>query len=497
METIDFMNPEQRRRYSIMVIIGYFLVGLALILTTTIVIFIAYGFSYKNGQVIQDGMIYLSTTPNPAQIYVNGLLSSSSTDTRLLLQSGTYNIKLQRTGYRSWQRTIVVPGGQIVYYEYPFLFPTNLTTSTVHDYATAPTLITQSLDQRWLVIAQTNSLSTFDLYDLNSPQLPPTTISLPNGLLTASTAAQSLQAVGWSSDNSYVLLKHLYGGNTEYILLDISAPDQSVNLTQQLALPTTGYAVQLANELSNQYLVLDTTTNTLYQDSLSAPQLQPYVNKVLAFTAYGSNNLLYVTPDPDNTAEVNVDYYNGSNTYVIRHAATNTNYLLNLTTYNGNLYVAIAASSENAAYIYENSASQTTNQQNSLPVPIQAFRITAPNYLSFSGNGQYILFENSLNVGIYDIKNTQAYNYALPDTLDAPQTHLTWMNGAQLIYVSHGQLNVFDYDGSNHQVLVSADPQFPPYFDPSYKYLLALVPSSTEPGHELLTSTPLLTPADI
>jgi len=71
------------------------------------------------------------------------------------------------------------------------------------------------------------------------------------------------------------------------------------------------------------------------------------------------------------------------------------------------------------------------------------------------------------------------------------------MDGAQLIYVSQGQIVSFDYDGNNRQVLVSADPSYLPYFDPNYKYLLTLVRSTADPAQELLTSTPLRIPADM
>jgi hypothetical protein len=279
--------------------------------------------------------------------------------------------------------------------------------------------------------------------------------------------------------------------------MDISSPAQSINLTKLLTLPTSGIDLQLSNEQSDQYLVLNTTTHTLYKASQSTPQLQTYMTKVLAYKSYNTNTLLYVTPDIDKSSQVDIDIYDGSNSYTIRHEAANTTYLLNLTTYNGNLYVATAASSENMAYIYEDPVSEITNQQIGIAVPIEAFHITAPNYLSFSNNAQYILFENGIHLAVYDAENTQGFTYTAPSSLDSPQTHAIWMDGAQLIYVSKGQIVSFDYDGNNRQALVSADPQYIPYFDPNYKYLLTLVRSTADPSQELLTSTPLRIPADM
>jgi hypothetical protein len=497
METIDFMDPKLRRRNSIMLMVGYVLVAIAILLLTTIFVFYARGYNYQNGHVIQNGMVYLSSTPNPAQIYINGALYNNGTDTRILLPAGTYNFKLERTGYRSWQRTIVITGGQVVYYEYPFLFPDNLTANTIQTYASAPALISQSLDEHWLVVAQANSLTSFDLYDLTNPQQPSTTISLPAGLLSTATSSESLQPVAWSNDNSHLLLKHIYDNNVEYILLDISSPAQSINLTKTLSLPTSNIDLQFNNEQSDQYLVLNTATQTLYQDNLSSPQLQLYASKVLAYKAYNGNTLLYATPDPKETSEVNIDLNNGSQTYLIRRLPTSSTYLLNLTAYDNNLYVAIAASNDHLAYIYENPINQITDPQIGVAVPVEVFSLASPSYLAFSNNAQYILFESGTSLAVYDDENALGYTYSLPSPLDQPQAHVTWMDGAQLTYISNGQLEVFDYDNTNRQTLISGDARYTAYFDPSYKYVYTLVPSVANPTQELLTLTALLTPADI
>ncbi|MGH7141935.1 MAG: PEGA domain-containing protein [Candidatus Saccharimonadales bacterium] len=498
METIDFMDFKQRRRHGNMLILGYALIGLVVLALASIFVFIAYGFNYKDGKVVQSGMVYLSSQPNPAKIYVDGVLNSNTTNTRLLLQAGTYTFKLQRTGYRVWQRKIVIPGGQIVYYQYPFLVPNTLTTSTVKDYTSAPALISQSPSQQYLLVAAPGSLSSFDLYNLNNPTQPSTDINLPDGLLSTATSSQSLKVIQWANDNSHLLLEHIYDGNTEYILMDTTDPTQSVNLTKTLGLSITGsQSLLLSNNQYNQYFVLDATDQTLSQATLGTPALQPYVTKVLSYKSYGSNTVLYATPDPTNSAEVDIDLYNGSNTYVIRHDSANTTYLLNLTTYDGNLYVAVAAASENREYVYENPVSEITDKQIGVAVPIEAFATVAPNYLSFSSNAQYVLFENGVNFSIYDIENQLGYTYTSADPLDAPQTNASWLDGGNLIYASKGQLLTFDFDGGNRQELVSADPRYSPYFGPNYKYLYDLVPSASDPTQELLTSTPLLTPADI
>jgi hypothetical protein len=495
-EAIEFMDPKQRRRHAIMLIVGYILIGIMILMITVIFLFLTYGFGLKNGKVIQNGMVDLASAPNPAQIYINGELSNNSTNTRITLQAGTYTFELKRSGYRSWSRSIIVEGGQIMYYDYPMLFPDTLTASTVQDYSSSPVVVTQSPNQQWLMVASPGSLGSFNLYNLNNTRQAPTTVTLPDGLLSAATSSQSLQVVQWSNDNTHVLLRHTYDGNTEYILMDISSPDQSVNLTKFLALSQSD-TLSLSNLQYDQYIIYDTSAQTLSRASLSSSQAQPYMSKVLAFKTYGSNMVLYVTPDPKDSTKVDVNLYDGNNTYTIRHDVTNTTYLLDLTTYNGDLYVVVSAESENTEYIYEDPVSQITDPQIGIAVPVQIFHITAPTYEAFSPNTQYIMFEGGSNFGVYDALNEVGYSYTIPDQLDTPQTHASWMDSAHLIYVSNGKAVVVDYDDTNRQILVSADPSYIPYFEQSYDYMYTLVPSATEPGHELLTRTGLLTKTDL
>ncbi len=492
---MDFMDPKRRRQHTVMLFVGYGLIGVALVLLTIILLFVAYGFGYKNGQVIQNGLLFLSSTPNPAKIYINGQRYKNDTNTQLVLQAGTYNFVLTRSGYRDWRRSITIDGGQVQTYAYPFFFPSSLTTNTKRQYDAAPALVTESLDRRWLLLSRPGSLSSFDVYDMNNSKKEPVQIDLPAGLLAGGGTAQSLQLVAWSGDNTHVLVKHIYDANTEYLLLNRSSPAQSVNLTKTLNLALTGIDLRLSNRKYDQYVVYDTVNHALKRASASAPALQPYIANVLAFATYGDNSVLYATPDTE-PAKVAINYFDGTNTYLIRRNAANTTYLLDLATYGGDLYMAVAAASENVAYVYKDPVSQITNQNLGVTVPAQVLRIKSPSYLAFSANAQYIAFENGNNFGVYDAENDQGFVYASPDVIDAPQAHAVWMDGARLDYVSKGQIVVFDYDGQNRQVLVSADARYPVYFDQQYKFLYAFVASAADKNQELLTSTSLRTQAD-
>src|SRR5579863_1709038 len=138
---MDFINPTKRRQNKYMLISGYFLVGVAVVLLTMVLYYAVKGYGLgTGGQIIQNGLVFVSSNPNPAQIYLNGELYNATTNSRLQLPAGQYTMRLTRAGYRPWVRSLGVEGGYVEHFDYPFLFPTNLVTTDVQAFTSQPGL---------------------------------------------------------------------------------------------------------------------------------------------------------------------------------------------------------------------------------------------------------------------------------------------------------------------------------------------------------------------
>jgi hypothetical protein len=489
---MDYLDPVKQTRNRITLFIGYILVAIAAAIAALVLLNQAYGFGLgKNGQLIQHGLVYFSSQPSPASIYINGQLKGN-TNTRLYLPEDIYNVSLYRSGYYTWQRRIELDGGSVTYYTYPFLLPKTLTTSKIASYTSAPALMTQSPNRRWLLISKAGSLSDFDLYDLKNPTNPPTPISLPSDILTKSTDPETLQLVAWSDDNQYVLLEHTYGSKTEYILVDRSDPSQSINLNNEFGVNPD--KLELINDKYNQYYAYDSIAQTVQQLTLGSQAKTIVAAHVLAFESYGTNTLLYFTDKAAPTGDALLKMQVGTNVYILHSFPLSTSYELNLTQYNGTMYVAASADNSGKVFIYKDPVGQLSQSGIKVASPIQVLNVPDPNYLSFSDNAQFIVAENGSHFGVYDIENQKGYSYqaAVPD---APQLHASWMDGDRLTYVSNGKLIVFDYDHTNQHILVSAASQYLPVFDSNFKYLYTINQNATD-GQYDLNQTSLLAPAD-
>jgi len=490
---MDYLDPKKQTRQNALLLVGYFLIGIAILIGTFVLVYQAYGFGFsKNGQVVQSGLVFFSSKPNPAKIYLNGTLSKNETNSRIVLEENIYDVVLKRQGYRDWKRTIEVDGGSVRHYDYPFLFPVNLQSSNLHAIAGAPNIITQSPDKRWLLIQLPSSIPKFLVYDLKNPKDPAVEIALPANSYTKAIGAESWEFSEWADDNNHLVLIHNFNNKREYVLVDRKDPAQSVNLSNTITEKFT--ELSLINKKYDKYYLYDPVSFNLKKASLSSPTPIILLSKAYAFKSYGNDDLLYVTDSVTEPGKIQYVLKIGDKSYVLKNAASDSKYLVDLTEYSNKLYVVIGSANNNRLYVFKDPVAQLSSTNKNALAPVQVLHVVKPNYVKFSASAQFVMAENGNQFALYDAENNKGYNFTTKQPLDAPQQHASWMDGNRLMYVSQGKLFVFDYDYNNQQLLSPALSNYMPVFSSDYKYLYAVV--NTSNAGLYLSQTSMLTKAD-
>lgn len=493
---MNYLRPEKRRNHLIRVFVGYFLIAIAVIFAVAVLFYLVLGFNYRDGVVIRNGMFFVSSTPQGANITLNGQ-ASGTTNKRLILPAGKYQITLSKAGYRSWQRTVILRGGRVQRYDYPLLIPDSLTSSPVMSVDGNPSIATESPDRNLLLIGEPDDLSKFKLIDLSNPQTPQiTSLKLPDNLLSPGTT-QSWKMIEWSNDNQHVLLQHNYDNKSEFIVIDTADPSQSINLNTQFGADPTD--VRLFNQTYNSYWFYDAARHALERADLSSATITPYLSNVLAFKGYGDSIVLYATAAKD--GGVKVFWYQNNTQYLLKSGLKQEpapdDYLLDLAQFQGDWYAVVGETDGDGVTVYKDPLNFLSNYPNR-PVPAYyTLKVSNPDYEEFSANAQFLLAENGTHVAVFNALYRTGYLYNL-DQLDAPQTSLDWMDGYHLLRVAHGQLDVADFNNLNQQALVSADPDYLPFFSNNYEYLFTFT-TATSSGKTVtsLSQTPLRLPADM
>jgi PEGA domain-containing protein len=503
---MEYLDPKKHKAHLVRLAIGYVLIGIALLLTTVILLYRAYGFGLKNGEVIQNGLIFVSSRPNPADMYVNGKKHEQTTNARLLIEAGQYRFELRRDGYRPWNRAINVEGGVVVRFDYPVLFPAKLTTDTTKQYAMLPALASQSPDRRWLLVQGAARHNAFDIYDLdrNDNEITPQALTLPENLFTLSEGVHSWKEIEWSSDNRRVLLQHSTDLNgqksSEYILVDREEPGESVNLTTALGVNPT--QLVLRDKKFDQYYLHTPEDGRLMTATLNEPQPQLFLENVLAFKPHGDDVLLYATSKDAAEGKTNIVLREADREYAIRQVSAGSKYLLELARYDNAWYVVAGAQNEGRGYVYRNPARALRAEPDDPLVPVQVLKAANANHVSFSDNARFIMAQGGQQFAVYDAENDRGYAYTVDAPMDAPQEHARWMDGHRLMFVSKSKTLVFDFDDANQEVLSAADAAYTPYFSGNFRNLYTVSTQTVKnaEGQDvpqvILGRTSLLTPQD-
>lgn len=493
---MDFLDPRKKRAYKIRLYIGYFLMAVALSIGTLILLFEAYGYGVnKTGEVIQNGLVFVDSRPESARIILNGVFETD-TDARLILPEDEYTIKLERNGYRPWQRTFEVEGSIVERLSYPFIFPEKLEARTTKQYQAQPAFATQSPDRRWLLVQQPGGLSGFDVIDLNDPENPTTTFTLPADLFTAGTGDHKLSLVEWSTDNRHVLLNHSFqaegGSGFEFVMIDRENPTESFNVNRVFDnVPLA--QVALRDKKFDQLYLLD-NHNALKRGQVASRETVPIASHVRAFKGYGGDTILYVTEDGASAAKAFVNVRRGDDTYRLRELPRSPHYFVDLARYDGRWYMTVGSDTEQRALVYRNAFDDIARKEPRLPAPVAILRLDqSVQHLSFSANARFIGIQGGSEFSVYDAEHDRQYRYDTKLKLPA-EYKAAWMDGYRYMVVSEDKVVVFDYDGINMQTLSASNAAFIPFFDRDYDFLYTL--GQNNQGRSVLFQTSMRTPAD-
>lgn len=464
---MDFLDPKYRQAYKIRLLIGYFLLAIAIILGTIILVYAVYGYGIntKNGQIVQNGLLFVDSKPSGAKIALNGKDQNATTSARLVLPGGDYSMTLSKTGYKSWTRNFTLDEHNVKRLNYAFLFPAQPVIAGIKNYQSVPALATQSPDLRWLILQTTGlALEQQDLNDLNKT---PETLSLPTDLFSSSDG--SLAVVDWSSDSNKLVLVHSFAGQIEFILLDREKPSNSVNLNKLFKLNLS--QVALHDNKADQLYLYDQTTKVLElgntQTGVVAAQT---IKQVLSFTALSGNLVYFATPSAT-SGDVDIKIADNDQVYKVETIKAQPAYELKASEFQGHWYYLAPAASPDTFNLYQDPITSIKDPSFAKASPITNFTVTGLTQTLFAPNGRNLSLSNGKDFVVYDLENKVKSKFSLSTNLAGLPS---WMDNYHLIGNRSGSVWVIDFDGANEQLISSTALSQGGYFTKDYKHLATI-----------------------
>lgn len=475
---MEFLDSDSKRKRTLKLFLGYFLIAICIGLATLLLVYLAQGYNYDLDKgVVRNGLVFIESKPVPANIFIDNE-AKDKTGARLELSEGQHSILLKQAKYRDWSKTFSLEGGSVQYFIYPKLIPIDIPVGVNRVFSSAPVWASQSPDRRWLVLQEKAITPLLTLIDLSKPDTEPTLLTLSNDQLSVVGSDHgTISPVEWSDDNRHLLLSQKFAdGSLSYIIFDRENSDLSLNLSKTLNLNPT-VKLSLIDKKYDKYYVFDVDKTLKKADLKNGLTALPIIVGVETFKSFSDDRILFVTYE--NASQNLADVYilnDESERFRLKSLVRDPSnrYLLDLAEFKNDWYYVTASVSDKKFQLYRNPMKRAKAGNTEAISPQMSLALNNPQYISFSSNARFIAAQNGDNFVVFDGEQNRVYRFTLGQNIP-PGLQAKWADGHRLSVVANKKILLFEFDGENRQELIAGLEEFGAYFDRDYDYVYSLI----------------------
>ncbi len=437
-----------KRQKLILRFVAYGVISVLTVITTIALLYVALGYRLgKSGEVVRSGMLLVDSKPESVQVRINGEEKDSSTPSRFVLPAGTYQLNLQRDGYRPWNKTVDLGVSAVREVYYPRLLPLKLTPRSLTK-VTAPDAISQSPDRKLIFSYSAQEENPF-LITLNGAKVPEIQpLALPAGITRENGLLGSLQPIEWSDDNRHVLtLQSLSAGKKRLLSIDVGRPERSLDITTLFnnKIPSDPHFVP---GTTDEFFAIQADQLNRYE--LSGNKTTPLLKQVKSYTVYNKNTVSFARLSDDKKAIEYGVLNNDGGVVVARGSVKAKNPLTSYDEYDNHVYLTVGSASDARATIYRDPLKKPILIKQ---LPYAYIKLPAIESLELSDDNQFLLARSDQKVVVYNFDEALQYTFTLPKKT----TTVDWLDGWHLqVKTEENKTYLTEYDGQNIQELIDA-----------------------------------------
>lgn len=429
------MDREHKKRVeTVKLLITETIMVLVIIVTAIILTFVAMGYNLnKNGELGQSGLVQLRSFPSGASITIDGDTILPRTTASRMLSAGEHNIKLTKDGYDTWEKNIVSESGRLLKLEYMRLYYKDRIAEEVKSYGENYVQFVSAPNRDYAILALDNS-NVWRYLDIRGDDTKETELdftTLLDGL--------EIKEAKWNSDSDKLLVKAVRKNETEWLLINVRNPEESVNLTREFAMNFSD--VKFMSENGDKMVALENgNLRTVAMSGKTVSQVLASSVKKYSFTG---DYVLYI----DSAQKVGI--VNGENITQVVEYGLDSLVNIALSDYIGDKYLTITDNDRMIVYKGElpNAERAFTDMEVVLDVQIGF----VPAELSVYGNNELIVARDGRKMAVYDCEARKLSQFELDSD------EMFFIDGYNIGETIDGQLFVMDFDGTNRRHLTAAN----------------------------------------
>lgn len=425
---------------------------LSVLIILTVTILFLQGFRLDSGnRLAQGALLQFNSTPNAADVIIDGKSTGVRTAGKQTVVAGIHTVLFSKDGYEDWTRSIDFAAGTLTWLDYARMVPKERTPEAVANFKTV-VAAKASPDNKFILVQEAADQPVFQLADLRSAEVKTSGLTLPADLYSDPTTVGVTHVFApdeWNVGGRYILVKHEYKDQLEWLMVDTENIAQSINITRLLSVDFKD--LHFAGTNGQTLFGVASDNNIRKLDLSSATISRALVSNVEDFDVFSTDTISYIGIDPtDSTKRVAGIYQDGDDQpHVVRTVdSLDTVLKIAVGNYFNDNYVAIAEGSK-VTLLMGSYQISGNNDMTDLKHFADMDLPTTITQLSLSPKSDYILAEAGTSFMTYEIEHSRSSKGTLQSTPTSPATPLRWLDIAHVWNKQNGSLVMRDFDNAN------------------------------------------------
>lgn len=465
-------HPPSKRKQIIQRIIIYSLMSLTVVGLVSVLIFIMLGYQFNRteGRIEQGGLVQFDSRPTGGTVTIDGASFGTRTPSKTTLTAGQHFVTMERKGYKTWQKSVNVVAGSVLWLNYTRFIPNELTPASVTEFANVSSTAV-SPDSKWMVVKDNPADALIYLVDISGDTIKRTTLELPSDSFSPAAAGKShaFSFVKWEPDSRYVMVKHTYDDTkVEWLVVDTQDVSRTKNVTKLLNID----ASKLIFSGNNPYILYaQIGTDVRRIDLGSATMSRPLASNVSEFSIYEDSTIVFTTLLDSETKKRSVGYYDeGSDKVrIIRSYSDDGVASLHVAIgeYFNEYYFAVAYGEKVDILKGDFSNPAAAKQVDSMVVAGGA------QFFTISTDGRFVIAQTGDTYTVHDLelkKTTKTQLKGVSPVVD----QLKWLDTYTVWSDRDGMVRLYEFDGANQHNIMNVIPGFNVTLNPNAKYLYGI-----------------------
>ena len=470
-------HGQSPRKRKLLLYFTYGVMTTAVALISAICIFLVLGYrlDLKSGDVEQGALLQFRSFPSAATITLDREALSFVTPGKRNVDAGEHSVAMQLDGYKTWQKTFTVKASELRWLNYARMVPETIRTTAAKEFPTLTDAL-PSPDKKWLLIQPAVDKAEFTLVDIRDDEKPVfSQLALPAASYAQKDGQPHQFSIEeWDFGARYVLIKHVTGDATEYLRIDRTDVDKTVNVSSKLGVNISD--IHFSGTSGSVFYALE-NGSVRRLDSGAGTISQPLVKDVESFDLYKTSTISYVKKPIENKVGVGV-VVDGKATRVATYDSTMAVHV-DVAEYFNDYYLAIGRGT--SVQIYKD---PETAERKKL---VSFATSSAISWLRFNNSGRFVATGTGSQFTSYDLETSEKAEVNLPGNAPDPAQPLQWIDDYYLASAADNDLRLTEFDGANQHVITAALPGFPVTLNDDGKLLYSL--GKTQSGAYVLQAS--------